>query len=139
MGIFSSILGVFGPAISLVDSLIMTKEEKAEIKAKFMEVQYDVMGTILDYEKQLMQAKAKIVHAEATSSGWLTRSWRPITMLVFLGLIVLDSFGLLKAPLPEQAWYLLQLGIGGYILGRSAEKILPKIMETMKEVKKGNP
>jgi len=43
-------------------------------------------------------------------------------MLVFLGLVVADSFGWLPNPLPPQAWTLLQIGLGGYVVGRSVEK-----------------
>ena len=50
-------------------------------------------------------------------------------MLTFLALVVCDSFGLLKFRLADQAWTLLQLGLGGYVVGRSAEKIVPMIVK----------
>lgn len=55
-------------------------------------------------------------------SAWLTATWRPVTMLVFVALIVVAQLGL-TPPVPEPMWPLLQLGLGGYVLGRSAEKI----------------
>jgi hypothetical protein len=64
-----------------------------------------------------------IVTAEANSSNWLAASWRPITMLTFLALVVGDTFGLFATPLRDEAWTLLQIGLGGYVVGRSGEKI----------------
>lgn len=48
-------------------------------------------------------------------------------MLSFLTLVILDSFGLLVFRLSDEAWLLLQIGLGGYVVGRSAEKMLPAI------------
>ena len=54
-------------------------------------------------------------------------------MLTFLNLIVCDSFGLLTFRLTEETWMLLQIGLGGYVLGRSAEKIIPGIFKKFKQ------
>ncbi len=87
----------------------------------------------MDYEKQLLKSKADIITAEATGSSWIQKSWRPITMLTFLVLVVLDSFGVLASPLADEAWTLLQIGLGGYITGRSLEKITPKISDALRK------
>ena len=38
-------------------------------------------------------------------------------------LVVGDTFGLFASPLKDEAWTLLQIGLGGYVVGRSGEKI----------------
>ncbi len=81
----------------------------------------------MDYERQLLESKTKIITAEAQGQSVLQRTWRPITMLTFLVLVVCDSFGWLANPLADQAWTLLQIGLGGYVTGRSLEKIAPSI------------
>jgi len=48
-------------------------------------------------------------------------------MLTFLGLVVCDSFGWLASPLAAEAWVLLQIGLGGYVTGRSVEKVAVKL------------
>ena len=48
-------------------------------------------------------------------------------MLTFLGLVVCDSFGWLANPLAAEAWTLLQIGLGGYVAGRSGEKIVSQL------------
>ena len=45
-------------------------------------------------------------------------------MMTFLALVVMDSFGFLPFRLASEAWILLQIGLGGYVAGRSGEKIM---------------
>jgi len=41
--------------------------------------------------------------------------------------VIADSCGLLAFRLSDAAWTLLQIGLGGYVVGRSVEKIAPKM------------
>ena len=75
----------------------------------------------------MVDEKSKAIEAEAKGESWLQRNWRPITMLTFLVLVVCDSFGILAFRLSNEAWTLLQIGIGGYVVGRSGEKIVKRI------------
>jgi hypothetical protein len=85
------------------------------------------LALALSLERERLAAQAGLVAAEAGGASWLQRNWRPITMLSFLGLVVADAFGLLAFRLADQAWLLLQIGLGGYVVGRSVEKISPQI------------
>jgi len=58
-------------------------------------------------------------------------------MLTFLILVVCDSFDLLVFRLSDEAWVLLQIGLGGYVVGRSAEKIIPDLFKKSKQVAVG--
>lgn len=83
----------------------------------------------------LNTAAAEIIKAEAASEHWLAANWRPLLMLTFGGLIVARWFGW-AAPLLSESeylklWDIVQLGIGGYTIGRSAEKIVPSIAEAI--------
>lgn len=81
-------------------------------------------------------AQADIVRAEAASSNWLTAGWRPITMLVFTGLITARWFGWAAPNLsPEEylkLWDIVQLGLGGYVIGRSGEKVASTVAQVLK-------
>ncbi|MCA9368104.1 hypothetical protein KC887_07675 [Candidatus Kaiserbacteria bacterium] len=123
--------GLIKPVTDLVDDLHTSEEEKLTIKQKLYESQAQFASVMLRYESELIKNKADIIRAEAQGQSWLQRSWRPITMLTFLALVVCDSFGLLAFRLADQAWTLLQIGLGGYVVGRSAEKIAPKIAESL--------
>ena len=111
---------IFEPVTRLVDDLHTSEEERLEIKNKMFQIQAKAYSQAQEYETKLLDAKASIITAEAKGGSWIQRSWRPITMLTFLALVVCDSFGLLSTPLAAEAWTLLQIGLGGYVVGRSA-------------------
>ena len=129
------ITGIFKPAAELIDNLHTSEEERMKQQTAQMKVQLDVALKFLDYEKRIQDNLAKIVLAEVSGTG-LKAMWRPITMLVFLALAVADAFGLVQwasgKSLAPEAWTLLQIGLGGYVVGRSVEKSMPKFSEMMK-------
>lgn len=127
IGVTDLIANIFKPAAKLVDDLHTSDEERLTAKSKMLEVQAAAMQQVFDYETQALTARANIVNSEASSGNLLASSWRPLTMLTFLVLAVGDSLGLLATPLRDEAWMLLQLGLGGYVVGRSGEKIAQTI------------
>lgn len=137
MSVFGFISGIFKPAADLVDDLVTSEEEKLQIQKQLREIENKFQEKVLVYEAQLLEKRADIVKAEATGQSWLQRSWRPITMLTFLVLVVCDSFGILKNPLAEEAWTLLQIGLGGYVVGRSAEKVVSQMRKNSEQGAKG--
>jgi hypothetical protein len=76
---------------------------------------------------KLIEVQSNVIVAEAQGQSWLQRNWRPITMICFLILVILDSFGWLPNKLAPQAWTLLSIGLGGYVVGRSAEKVVNRL------------
>ncbi|WP_020408282.1 3TM-type holin [Hahella ganghwensis] len=128
MNVLSLISSIFEPAVKLVDELHTSDEEKLNMRRRIQQIENEFLGKVLEYETKLMDNQAAIIKAEATGQSWLQRSWRPITMLTFLVLVVFDSFGILATPLADEAWLLLQIGLGGYVAGRSAEKITSQVM-----------
>ena len=128
MTLLDLIGSVFKPAAELVDELHTSTEEKLVQKARILDAQAAAMDAVLNYEKEAFAKKADIVKAEAQSEHVLAATWRPIVMLAFCGLAVGDSLGLLASPLAPQAWTLLQIGIGGYVVSRSGEKIAKSVI-----------
>lgn len=129
MSVFSFISSIFEPAVKLVDELHTSDEEKLQLQSKIKAVENELLAKVIDYETQLLESKTAIITAEATGQSWLQRNWRPITMLVFLVLVVSDSFGWLPNALAPEAWTLLQIGLGGYVAGRSAEKMTQQYLK----------
>ena len=80
---------------------------------------------------QLNAAAADIIKTEAQSQHWLAAIWRPLVMLTFCGLIVARWFGWAAPNLSEaeylKLWSIVEFGLGGYVIGRSAEKVVPSI------------
>ncbi len=117
--------GVVGEIGKVIDNLFTSDEER--IKAK-----NEVFKVLQEQQLELQKLQTEIIVTEA-NGNWLQRSWRPILMLAF-GFIVIyvkfiaPLFQLPIPPLENEFWNLLQLGIGGYVVGRSAEKISKNIV-----------
>ena len=138
MALLSFLSGLVKPVTELIDNLHTSTEEKLAMKVALTKLETAFGSRALDYEKAVLQARSEAIVTEAKSEGRLTRNWRPITMLNFL--LLLNWFVIGKVagwPLPDaefinQVFALLKLGIGGYVIGRSAEKIVPAVMKAMK-------
>ena len=116
-----TVTGVIGSVGDLAKDLraAITGDIPAEMRA-------DLLGKTLDITSKLIDVQGNVIVAEAQGQGWLQRCWRPLTMMCFLVLVILDSFNWLPNPLAPQAWTLLSIGLGGYVVGRSAEKVVDK-------------
>jgi hypothetical protein len=138
MNVFSFISNIFEPAVKLIDEIHTSDEEKLQLQAQIKAVENELLAKVIDYESKLLESKTAIITAEATGQSWMQCNWRPITMLTFLALVVLNSFGLLVTPLANEAWTLLQIGLGGYVAGRSAEKMSQQYLKARPVEDKGN-
>jgi len=127
--ILSLVQNIFKPAAELIDQIHTSDDERLTHKEHLLEIQASLIDQALEYEKGIFEAQASIVNSEAKSEHWITATWRPITMLTFLALCVGDSLGLLSTPLRDEAWMLLQIGLGGYVVGRSAEKVVGTVIQ----------
>lgn len=130
MGFFANL---FKPKAETVTGVvtsvgILAKDLRTAITGDIpAEMRAELLGKTLDITTKLIEMQSNVIVAEAQGQSWLQRNWRPITMMVFLVLVVLNSFGWLKNPLAPQAWTLLSIGLGGYVVGRSAEKVVDKL------------
>ena len=119
---------LIGPLTTLIERIFPDKSEAAKAQAE--------MITILrEADAKMAEQKSKVVVSEAQGESWLQRNWRPLTMMFFLILLGTYWFGLApeylitNPSLVEHLFYLLELGIGGYIVGRSGEKIAKTVNE----------
>jgi len=123
------LLDILGIGAKLIDKIIPDKE--AADKAKLELLKLDQEGKLTE-----LKAQAQIINTEAASQHWLAANWRPLTMLVFVGLIVARWFGWAAPNLAEEEyiklWSIVELGLGGYVIGRSVEKIVPQIAGALK-------
>jgi len=115
---------VIGEIGKVIDNLFTTDEERLHAKNEMLKV-------LKEQQLELQRLQTEVIVAEA-KGNWLQRSWRPILMLAFGFIVIYVKFFAplfdLKIPeLENEFWDLLQLGIGGYVIGRSAEKIAGKI------------
>ena len=115
-------------ASNLVDSIGEAFDKNFTNEEERIKAKTELLAMANDFILKVAEVKADVLKVEL-SGNWLQRSWRPIIMLSF-GFIVIyryfvaPTFSLPMAELPENFWNLLELGLGGYVIGRSAEKIL---------------
>jgi hypothetical protein len=97
----------------------------------------EIAKQLLASSAELERAAGEIVLAEAKSEHFLAACWRPILMLTFGALIVARWLGYSAPGISEaevlKLWDIVQLGLGGYVIGRSAEKIAPQIVAAIKK------
>ncbi len=136
MSIFSVITNIIKPVGAIIDNLHTSGEEKGALKAEFLKLENAFASKVLEYEQTITKMQADVIMTEAKGEGWLQRSWRPVTMLTLLALVVGHYLGLLAVPIAHQMWTLLQLGIGGYIGGRSLEKVASSVPSIVAAVKR---
>lgn len=94
-----------------------------------------IIGDVTTSQGQREAAVASIISAEATSDSWLTRTWRPLTMICFVVILLSFFLGYTPAnllsntipPLIGRIFDIVEIGLMGYIPARSLEKIVSSI------------
>ena len=122
-------LGAIAPLAKILFSTIEKSVPDKDLQAK---LKAELQTQLLQSNTQELQAAARIVEAEA-KAGWFASSWRPLLMYVLifilvwnyvLGPVILFFFkASITIQLPGDVWTLLQIGLGGYVVGRSAESV----------------
>ena len=120
--IWSLIGRIGGKVLDIVDNVVEDKDEANRLK-------FEIQRQLIENKSSELEASAKIVLAEAQGS-WLQRNWRPLLMVTFAGLIVAHWFGFTAPNIPESVQNsllnIVMIGVGGYVVGRSGEKIADK-------------
>lgn len=126
----AALLPVLAPILGDVIRRVIPDSEaqaKAEAEAQMM---------LMQRSADIEQAAADVVKTEAQSEHWLTATWRPIVMLTLTAMIVARWMGYSAPGISEaealKLWSIVEIGLGGYVIGRSAEKIAPMVAEVMK-------
>lgn len=123
IGLISALAPIVG---DIVKEAIPDPDKKAEAENK-------VRLALLENTKQIEASASQIILAEAKSESWIASSWRPILMFnitlivsvnyLIFPLIEVSTGSKLMIPLPDELWTLLTVGVGGYVVGRSGEKV----------------
>ena len=110
--------GLIGKAI---DKAVPDKDVAEKLKA-------DITLEAMKQDNAELQGAIQIITAEAQGDSWLQRNWRPVLMLWFAGLVGAHWLGFTPPNLPESVVVnlldIVQVGVGGYVIGRSGEKMV---------------
>ena len=118
MGVLQNVIREIG---DIVNRLSVSSKEKQKI-------QEEIQSLVYRYKSELVREQSAAVGEEARGN-WLQRSWRPLVMLVFALIVLVGTFTTL--PLlsdTSRFWDLLEIGIGGYVIGRSGEKVTESLL-----------
>ena len=129
-----ALLPILAPLIGDVLGRILPEDQN-----KRAEIERELNMALVTNSHAIEQAAAQVVMAEAKSEHTITATWRPILMLTITAIVgwnyllapiatVIINYALgqqvaLSIPLPDELWNLLMIGVGGYVVGRSGEKI----------------
>lgn len=123
VGPISSVVEKIG---GLVDRLTLPAREKRQLEV-------ELLRCVREWEQELIQARAALLKEEARGN-WLQRSWRPLVMLTFAVIILIGTFtnvSILSDT--SRFWDLLEIGLGGYVVGRSGEKMAEAVFKVKRK------
>jgi len=138
-GIADLVAGIFKPISDVIDHVLPSGDAKIALQQAALQGQIQAAAQIMDYQTQLLDSQSKIILAEAQGGSWLQRNWRPMLMVFFAALIGARWFGYSAPSMSEaealELWSIIKIGLGGYVVGRSAEKIAPSVVNAIKATK----
>jgi hypothetical protein len=129
--IVKPVADVFCKALDVVDKIVPDKDLAEKLKfalrGRIQEIAHNEFMSVLKAQTQIITTEAK--------GGWLQRNWRPMLMCEF-GVIIANNYivapyvGMIagaeyaiQLQIPPDMWGLLKLGVSGYVVGRSMEKV----------------
>lgn len=134
---------ILGSVRDVIDEFHTSGEEKLEAQRKLVEIERSFQTKVMELDADWAKTQADVIKAEATSESWLTRNWRPITVLWLV--VVLSSVvwtgGYINGHAIDEAFQLrlldiIQFALSGYIVGRSIEKTAPAVTKIITDIKK---
>jgi hypothetical protein len=120
------VTALMGPITELLGRLIPDVNARAAAAEEFRKL-------LLENQSAMLEASKSVMVADAASEGWLTRNARPIVVMWSLAVITVimveamtgGAQNVVRAlrEVPVELWNLVSIGVGGYMLLRSGEKI----------------
>jgi len=122
---------IIGPVINTIGGII---DQSVEDKDQANQLKANITTQLLSNKNKELEAAKSIIVAEAKGESWLQRNWRPVLMLSIVAIVVnnyllfpyMQIFNpdvAIRLDLPAELFNLMTVGVGGYVVGRSGEKI----------------
>lgn len=135
---------ILSTAFKGFDKLFTSDEERLRATAELRKVEAEIEKSLNEHMTHVVNAQKDILSRELSGGSFLAKNWRPALMVIFSliigynhlilplihGMVVLFDINVwVPSPevIPDKVWTLLQIGVGGYIVGRSGEKIADKL------------
>jgi hypothetical protein len=117
--------------LDLVDQGVRDKDKADELKAELSKA---FESADLSRFQTLVESQSRIVLGEIQGKSYLQRNWRPILMLTVVAIIgnnyllfpylSLFTTKTVILDLPDKLYNLMTIGVGGYVAGRTVEKVV---------------
>src|SRR6266550_781967 len=139
MGIINFLTGpvknLFEGAVGIINSIKGgSPEEKNAATFALAQLQTEFQSKLVEADLEIAKAQRDVIVAEAQGSSWLQRNWRPMMMLFFATLIgtVIWTGGYINGHALDHDFVMeilsiVKIGLGGYVVGRTVEKVTPSI------------
>ena len=126
-----------GNAIDRIDK----SDEKLELQLKYKQLLMNIESACIDYETKLLESRSRIIDTEAKGESGLQRNWRPLLMcicmfIIFTNYVLVPFCHIPPAILDDHIWSLMEMGVGGYVAGRSLEKISENLGPVLRNVRR---
>jgi Holin of 3TMs, for gene-transfer release len=110
-------------ANDIIGKFVPDPNQKLALQQQVLEASTALQSKAMDLSAQVVDAQSKIVVAEATSTSWLEKDWRPLLMLFFaivVGFAIFNSAHDLSGrpidpSLVADAMTIVKIGVGGYV------------------------
>jgi hypothetical protein len=122
---------ILGPLFGIIDQAVPDKDLAAKLKA-------DIQVAVLRIQEKTLESQKDIIVAEAQGESPLQRMWRPAFMILLMVSMVVSVVGGMLGfgdniaegwnSINDNAWLLMQIGLGGYIGGRTIEKTAKSVI-----------
>lgn len=150
MGIFGN-KEVIDSAGNLVEKVGDVFDKNFTSKEERDQSRNELVSGVSELISETNRLRQQVILAEA-AGNWLQRTWRPLLMLTFGFIIVTTWFifpvinifirnsdisaFIMQLKEATQFWDVVELGLGGYVIGRSAEKISDSVSKNLTITKK---
>ncbi len=112
---------------NVLDKVITNNGEKSQAKKELTEV-------VLNSLTRIAEVQGEVIMTEMKGSK-LQRNWRPLMMLTFGLILVCKWFGWtdsnIEHELEIELMSIIKLGLGGYVVGRSVEKVASTVTKNI--------
>lgn len=118
---------ILAPIFGIIDKAVPDKDLAAQLKA-------DIQRAVIEVQVKTLESQRDVIIAEAQGESWLQRTWRPMFMVLLMASLIVSVVGGMAGygediaagwdSINESAWLLMQIGLGGYIGGRTVEKVV---------------
>lgn len=143
MSFLDAISAIFKPISDIIDHLTVSGDQKAALQQAALNAQVQAATQAAQYEQSLLDSQTKLIAAEATGNSWLQRNWRPISALFLLAMVGAYWFGFTGSHLTQSTvddcFSLVKICLGGYVGGRTVEKVAPHVVAAIQAAKQAPP